>query len=198
MKLYYLRIKNVEKKDAEEKLKKSKAKLLSSTVEKQIRFRLEPSLKFQNKKNTVFNGNSWLTINSREGNTTLQMEESNFEGTKSDKSEVKIDNFFNAAKMLISAMPKNDYEYVEISKTIYWFDGATILIEEMPLLHCTVIISATSKKKLDEIKEKLKINGTIEPNFNMSNAERYYRIRGIDYDIIKTVLKKKLNKELGI
>ena len=198
MKLYYLRIKNVEKKDAEEKLKKSKAKLLSSTVEKQIRFRLEPSIKFQNKKNTVFNGNSWLTINSREGNTTLQMEESNFEGTKSDKSEVKIDNFFNAAKMLISAMPKNDYEYVEINKTIYWFDGATILIEEMPLLHCTVIISATSKKKLDEIKEKLKINGTIEPNFNMSNAERYYRIRGIDYDIIKTVLKKKLNKELGI
>ena len=198
MKLYYLRIKNVEKKDAEGKLKKSKAKLLSSTVEKQIRFRLEPSIKFQNKKNTVFNGNSWLTINSREGNTTLQMEESNFEGTKSDKSEVKIDNFFNAAKMLISAMPKNDYEYVEINKTIYWFDGATILIEEMPLLHCTVIISATSKKKLDEIKEKLKINGTIEPNFNMSNAERYYRIRGIDYDIIKTVLKKKLNKELGI
>ncbi len=198
MKLYYLRIKNVEKKDAEGKLKKSKAKLLSSTIEKQIRFRLEPSIKFQNKKNTVFNGNSWLTINSREGNTTLQMEESNFEGTKSDKSEVKIDNFFNAAKMLISAMPKNDYEYVEINKTIYWFDGATILIEEMPLLHCTVIISATSKKKLDEIKEKLKINGTIEPNFNMSNAERYYRIRGIDYDIIKTVLKKKLNKELGI
>ena len=198
MKLYYLRIKNVEKKDAEGKLKKSKAKLLSSTIEKQIRFRLEPSIKFQNKKNTVFNGNSWLTINSREGNTALQMEESNFEGTKSDKSEVKIDNFFNAAKMLISAMPKNDYEYVEINKTIYWFDGATILIEEMPLLHCTVIISATSKKKLDEIKEKLKINGTIEPNFNMSNAERYYRIRGIDYDIIKTVLKKKLNKELGI
>ncbi len=198
MKLYYLRIKNVEKKDAEEKLKKSKAKLLSSTIEKQIRFRLEPSVKFQNKKNTVFNGNSWLTINSREGSSTIQMEESNFEGTKSDKSEVKIDNFFNAAKMLISAMPKNDYEYVEISKTIYWFDGATVLIEELPLLHCTIIISATSKKKLDEIKEKLKINGTIEPNFNMSNAERYYRIRGIDYDIIKTVLKKKLNKELGI
>ncbi len=198
MKLYYLRIKNVEKKEAEEKLKKQKAKLLNSSVEKQIRFRLEPSVKFQNKKNSVFNGNSWLTINSREGSSTIQMEESNFEGTKSDKSEVKIDNFFNAAKMLISAMPKNDYEYVEISKTIYWFDGTTILIEEMPLLHCTVIISATSKKKIDEVKEKLKINGTVEPNFNMSNAERYYRIRGIDYDIIKTILKKKLNKELGI
>ncbi len=192
----HLRIKNVEKEELLKNLKLAKARFIGSTLEKQIRFKIDQSEKFQNKNSGAFKGSSWLTVNFKNGVSTIEIEESDFEGKQKDHSLLNVDDFLQATKMILATMPKNDYDYLEINKSIYWFDGATIVIEDIPALKSTVILSGSTKKNLLEVKKKLKIKGTAEPNFNLTTAERYYTIRGVEYDIVKTVLKQNFQKTL--
>ncbi len=191
-----IRIKNIEKEELLKNLKLAKARFLGSTLEKQLRFKIDQSEKFQNKNSSNFKGSSWLSINYKNGVSTIEIEESDFEGKQKDHNLLNVDDFLQATKMILTMMPKNDYDYLEIYKEIYWFEGATIVIEDIPALKTTVILSGSSKKSLLEVKKKLKINGTLEPNFNLNTVERYYTVRGVEYDIIKTVLKKKFQNTL--
>ncbi|MEM0201071.1 MAG: hypothetical protein QXD23_01570 [Candidatus Micrarchaeaceae archaeon] len=196
MTLSYIRIKNVEKTEAIKKLKESKAKFLGNSLEKQLRFKLDQSEKFQNKNIDKFKGNSWLTVNFKDGVSTIEIDESNFDGNQKDHSALNVDDFLKATKMVLTMMPKKDYDYIEIKKDIYWLDGVTIVLEELPALKSTIIFSGGSKKILLELKKKLKIKGTLEPNFVFNTAEKYYSMRGVEYDIVKTILKKNLQKSL--
>lgn len=192
----YLRIKNIEKEEVLKKLKEAKARFLGTSLEKQLRFRLDQSEKFQNKNIGPFKGSSWLTVNFKDGVSTIEINESDFEGKQKDHTLLNVDDFIKATKMILAAMPKNEYDYLEIKKDIYWYGGATIIIEEIPALNSTLILSGSSKKSLLEIKKKLKIKGVAEPNFNLTTAERYYTLRGVEYDLIKTVLKRNFQKSL--
>ncbi|MGC8479742.1 MAG: hypothetical protein ACP5M9_03705, partial [Candidatus Micrarchaeia archaeon] len=191
-----IRIKDIDKKEISKRLHEEKAKFLGSSIYREIRFPMSQSEKFKNKNKTPFTGSAWLKVNFSDGASSISLEESDFEGSNKEHSELKVDNFFNAVKMLMKAMPNHDYDYIEIKRDIYWLNGINIILEELPVLGCTAILTGKSKKELLSIKKALNVKGIIEPNFNINSVERYYGIRGVDYDLIKIAFKRKLEKEL--
>ncbi len=198
MKLYYLRLKNVNKQEAIKKLKALNAKYLSTETQLQMRFKLEQSKHLQNKIHSKLPGYAYLTLNSGKNTPSITFEEGDFEGKDTEQIAVNVDDFFKAAKVLIKTMPKNDFDYTELNREIYWYDDTTIILEEMPSITSVIILSSPNKKKTEEVRKKLGIKGTLEPNFNIKSAERYYTLHGVDYDIVKTIFKRRLHKKLGI
>ncbi len=185
---------NVDRDEVLKKLKDLKAKMRSKRISKSVTFEIEPvagprALGLGSEYDT------WMRINSDGDKTILTLRHIPALRRLPREHTIAVHDFFTAVKIARMILHGVNYSYLEIERESYGVDNCTITLVQRPYMNCELEISAHSKKHALEFFRSFGIKGDISPAFNVPESV-YYKLRGLDFDMIRRQYNKKLEKLL--
>ncbi len=174
-------------------LEQLKAEFLGSFKMRRVNFQVATN----GKTGTAAYYTCWIRVRTDGNSSTITLKEQ--KGSKITgryEYEVKVDNFDNAVIILAKALQAKEYDYFENQREAYKLGSLTFTIDKFPMLPYLLEIEGKSKKVIEDVLKKVKIDGEIDKNKSVPTKE-YYRMHGVDYSIVQKEYTKIIEDLLG-
>ena len=185
---------NVERKEVLKKLKGLKAKTHSKYVSRNIIFEVDtPEGSALNEGERRHN--TWMRISDDDGRVSMMLRHMPSPRGPPAEHVIGVNDFITAVRIARAVLHAINYSYLEISKETYDIDGRIVTIIQWPYMQCELEITGRTVTDAMKLYKELGIKGEISHRLDVPHSV-YYRLRGLDFDMVRKHYNKRLERLL--
>ena len=189
-----LRVISINRAEVLRRLRALKADSVSRHVLRSVTFEIQPLRGDYNRSERRYN--TWLRISDDGKSTTLTLR--HVPALKSPPKEhvVQVGDFIGTIRIVRMVLHGVDYSYLEIGRDSYSVAGSTVTIVQWPEMEPELEITGRSMEQLRKLYRDLKIKGEVIHRLDVPDHV-YYKLRGLDFDMIRRQYNRKLDDLLS-